>query len=147
MNPTALIVLSHATYTGPSGSTAAATYSFLTDGYQPPAEPRHIQYDVVHNQNGKFKWIYDNGPGFKRWPSFMIRCRDAFDGLVEVNAAVQLQRLKEMWNHKGLLIMQAPEGIYNVHWAPDPVEQSFIIFPSEVVDPVEIDVQVQFEEG
>jgi hypothetical protein len=77
----------------------------------------------------------------------MIRCRDAFDGLVEVNAAVQLQRLKEMWNHKGLLIMQAPEGIYNVHWAPDPVEQSFIIFPSEVVDPVEIDVQVQFEEG
>ena len=147
MNPTGLIVLSHSTYVGPSGATAAATYIFMTKGYKPPAQERYATFDVVKNQNGKFKWLYDNGPGFKRWASFVITCQDAFQSLIGVNAQTQYQRIIQMWDHPGLLILEGPDGVHNIHWATDPVEQNFIKFPNQVGDKIEMDVAVQFEEG
>lgn len=147
MNPTGLVILSRATYTGPSGATAAATYPFMTKGYKPPAQDRHVEYDVVDNQNGKFKYVYDNGPGFRRWPTFMITCQDKFANLLGVNAQAQYQRLLEMWNHPGLLGMQAPDGTYSIHWGSDASERNFIRFPNQVGDVIEMDVAVQFEEA
>lgn len=147
MNPTGLITLSHATYAGPSGATAAATYRFMTKNYTPPAQERHIDFDIVHNQNGKFKYVYDNGPGFKRWPQFMITCQEAFSSLLGANAATQFARLQALWEHRGTLGMSAPEGTYSIHWATDPLEQSFLIYPKAVGDKIERDVAVQFEEA
>lgn len=146
MNPN-LLVLSHATYLGPSGATAAATYSFISRGYESPAEPRHVDSDTVHNQNGKFKYVYDNGPGFRRWGSFTVSCQDVFEKLLGFNAEQQYAHLREMWVHRGLLGMEIAEEVYSVHWAQDPVEPNFIIFPREVGDSVERDVSVQFEEA
>jgi hypothetical protein len=147
MNPTGLITISRATYAGASGATAAATYQFMTKGYGPPAQDRHIDFDIVHNQNGKFKWIYDNGPGFKRWPAFVITCQDVFQYLVGANAAAQFDRLLELWEHKGNLVIEGPDGVHNIHWSSDPQEQSFIRYPRQEGDKIEMDVQVQFEEA
>jgi hypothetical protein len=147
MNPTGLLVLSHATYVGASGATAAATYKFMTKGYEPPAQTRHTDFDIVHNQNGKFKYVYDNGPGFRRWPAFMITCQDKFQAIIGANAATQYQRLSELWDYRGILGMSAPEGTYSIHWAIDPIEQNFIQFPKQVGDVIERDISVQFEEG
>lgn len=141
-----LIILSRATYVGPSGATAAATYSFFTSDYGPPAQERYIEYDVVKNQNGKFKYIYDNGPGWKKWSPFNIHCEDAFASVVGATAGGQLARLLTLWEHPGLLGMTAPEGTYSVHWA-DSMERSFKIFPREVNQKQEYIVAVQFEEG
>ena len=146
MNPN-LLTLSHATYVGPSGATAAATYSFVTKGYQPPAQDRHIEYDVVHNQNGLFKYIYDNGPGFRKWAPFSVACENAFASIVGATAAMQLTRLREMWAHPGVLGMSAPDAVYTVHWAQQALEQNFKIFPKEVNHLKEYEVVVQFEEG
>jgi len=147
MNPTGLIILSRPTYVGASGATAAATYSFFTKNYQPPAQERDISYDIVHNQNGKFKYVYDNGPGFKRWPPFMITCQDAFFSILGANAQTQYQHLLEMWEYKGVLGMLAPDGVHNIHWAAEPREDNFIKFPRQEGDQIEMDVGVQFEEG
>ena len=146
MNPN-LLVLSHATYTGPSGATAAATYAFITRGYRPPAETRHVDSDTVHNQNGKFKYVYDNGPGFRRWPSFVISCQDGFQSLVGVNGEQQYTHLRRLWNYRGIMGMEIAEEVYDVHWAQDPMEANFVVFPREVGDQVERDVTVQFEEA
>lgn len=147
MNPN-LITLSHATYTGPSGATAAATYTFMTRQYEPPVSARMVDFDIVKNQNGKFKYVYDNGPGFFRWAPFVIRCDSAFASLVGANAQAQYDNLQKMWNHPGLLGMYTPEGrSYTVHWAGESLERGFIVFPREVGDLIEYDVTVQFEEA
>lgn len=146
MNPD-LIILSHATYLGPSGATAAATYKFISRGYQSPAQTRHLDTDTVHNQNGKFKYVYDNGPGFKRWNTFELSLQDTFSPLVGANAAQQYARLLEMWNHKGTLGMAIAGESFSVHWAQETVEPNFIIFPREVGATIERDVRVQFEEA
>lgn len=146
MNPN-LLILSHPTYVGPSGATAAATYPFMTKGYKPPAEARHVDMDVVHNQNGKFKYVYDNGPGFRRWSPFAIQCEDRFQALVGANAQNQYARLRQLWNYKGVLKMQIADEIYAVHWPQENVESAFIIFPREVGDNIEREVTVQFEEA
>lgn len=146
MNPN-LLTLSHATYLGPSGATAAATYLFMTKGYRPPAENRHIDSDTVHNQNGKFKYVYDNGPGFRRWPSFIVGCESVFAALVGANAEQQYARLREMWNHKGILGMSIAGDSYTVHWAQETLEPAFIQFPVEVNDVIEREISVQFEEA
>lgn len=142
-----LLTLSHATYLGPSGATAAATYQFMTRGYKPPAETRHVDSDVVHNQNGRFKYLYDNGPGFRRWAPFAILCEDAFESYLGLNAEQQYNRLREMWNHKGLLGLEAADEIYSVHWAQDAIEPVFRQYPKQVGDNIEREVTVQFEEG
>lgn len=142
MNP-ALVILSHPT----SGATPAATYSFITQKYKPPASQRDMSYDVVHNQNGRFKYIYDNGPGFKVWSPFVIRCDNAFQTLLNANALAQYGHLEEMWNYKGIMGMETPEGIYNVHWSTSQLERGFVVFPREVGDSIEYDITVQFEEA
>lgn len=142
-----LLTLSHATYVGASGATAAATYQFMTAGYKPPAEDRHVDSDVVHNQNGKFKYVYDNGPGFVRWASFSVLCETSFSDLLGGNAETQYARLREMWAYRGLLGMEIAEEVYSVHWAKDPIEPAFVVFPRQVGQVVERRVQVQFEEA
>lgn len=147
MNPNVLI-LSHATYVGPSGATAAATYLFMTSGYRPPAEPRHVDMDIVHNQNGKFKYVYDNGPGFRRWNSFLVRCEDTFTNLVGANAAAQYAHLREMWNHKGVLGLEIAGEVYAVHWPQETVEPAFVVFPHEAgATAIDREVSIQFEEA
>lgn len=135
------LTLSHATYVGASGATAAATYAFFTSGYEPPNQERYQEYDVVKNQNGKFKYLYDNGPGFHLWEPFKVHCEKMFG-----TPSTLLNNLLEMWNHPGVLGMRAPEGTYTVHWTSN-LERSFRIFPKKTADVQEFIVVVQFEEG
>ncbi len=145
MNPN-LITLSHATYVGPSGATAAATYAFFSKEYVPPAQDRSIEYDIVHNQNGRFKYVYDNGPGFKKWPPFTIACEEAFFAVLGATAGMQYARLQEMWAYPGILGMTAPDGTYNVHWSTN-LERNFRAFPNQVNTKLEWAVVVEFEEA
>jgi hypothetical protein len=140
------IVLSHATYVGASGATAAATYAFFTSDYQPPEQPRYIDKDIVKNQNGKFKYLYDNGPGFKRWNPFKVHCENAFSSLLGATAGQQLDNIRALWEHPGVMGMKAPEGTYTVHWG-DSIERSFRIFPARPDSPHEHIVVIQLEEG
>lgn len=147
MDPNVLI-LSHPTYVGPSGATAAATYRFFTKGYHPPSEERYIESDVVKNQNGKFKYVYDNGPGFRRWSPFSIVCEDKFASEVSgATAGLQYEHLRTIWGFPGVFGMQAPEGTYLVHWSDNGLEHNFRVFPHTVNDRIEYEVVVQFEEG
>ena len=59
--------------TSGDGATAAATYVFYTAGYSPPRQGRSTGQDIVHNQNGVFKYRYDNGPNVYAWEPFQIR--------------------------------------------------------------------------
>lgn len=145
MNPN-LIVLSHATYVGASGATAAATYAFFSKEYVPPTQDRSLEYDIVHNQNGLFKYLYDNGPGFKKWSPFTIACEESFQPVLGATAGMQYTRLQEMWAYPGVLGMKTPEGTYNVHWGTS-LERGFRAFPSEVNTKLEWAVVVEFEEA
>ena len=145
MNPN-IVTISHATYVGPSGATAAATYKFFTKGYHPPQADRAIDSDQVINQNGRFKYIYDNGPGFKKWDPFSIMCENAFASIVGGSALVQYNRLLEMWNYRGVLGLTTPEATYIANWG-NTLEQNFRVFPRQVADQIEYEVVVQFEEG
>ena len=140
------ITLSHATYVGPSGATAAATYSFFSSDYQPPVQERYSEYDIVKNQNGKFKHLYDNGPGFFKWAPFKLNCGEAFTELLGATAGQQFDNIKNLWNHPGVMGMRAPEATYLVHWSND-MERSFRVFPRRSADIQEFIVVVQFEEG
>lgn len=142
-----LITLSVPTYVGPSGVTAAATYKFFTKDYQPPSQDRDIETDVVHNQNGKFKYVYDNGPGFKKWSPFTIICEDAFQRETGAIGATQFARLRRIWDQPGIFGLEAPEGVYTVHWAQQTLEQNFRVFPTEDTQNKEYTVVVQIEEG
>lgn len=146
MNPN-LLIFSHATYVGASGATAAATYKFFSKEYKPPAQPRYIAVDVVKNQNGKFKYIYDNGPGFRQWSPFSILCEDKFQSVIGVGATVQKARLEALWEHPGLLGMTTPDGTYQVHWSDNSLEQNFRIFPKQTGDTIEYEIVIQLEEG
>jgi hypothetical protein len=142
-----LIVLSHATYVGASGATAAATYAFFTKDYKPAAQARYIDSDTVKNANGKFKYIYDNGPGFREWSPFSVVCEEELATYGIGTAAQQYAKLTEMWEHPGLLKMKAPDGTFDVIWSPGNREQNFRIFPHNNGDTLEYEVVVQFEEG
>lgn len=143
-----LLTLSHATYVGASGATAAATYQFMTKEFKPPAQARYIANDIVKNQNGKFKYIYDNGPGFKAWSPFSVICENQFQALGLAAAATQFARLKQLWEHPGLMGMAAPDGsVYSVHWSDSSLEQNFRVFPRRTTDGIEYEVVVQLEEG
>jgi len=142
-----MIILSHATYVGASGATAAATYAFMTKGYKPPSESRYLDKDVVKNQNGQFKYVYDNGPGFRAWSPFQVICENSFTQITGAVAATQYARLRRFWVHPGLLKMQAPDGTYDVHWSGSDLDQAFKVFPHQVGDVIEYDVTIQFEEG
>lgn len=140
------ILLSHATYVGPSGATAGATGVFFSSDYKPPAQDRAIDQDTVINNNGKFKYVYDNGPGFRKWAPFEIHCEEAFKVELGLDAAAQHALLVKMWVHPGNLTMIAPDGTYVVHWG-NSVERAFRIFPRLVGDKIEFIDVVQFEES
>jgi hypothetical protein len=106
-----------------------------------------IDFDIVNNQNGRFKYVYDNGPSFRRWEKFEIVCDDKFQDILGANGTTQFNRLKELWNYKGTFGMGAPEDSYSVHWAKDPLEKSFIVFPREVGDKIELSVAISLEEA
>lgn len=138
-----LVFLSHPVY----GATPAATYAFFTKDYKPPNQSRALETDIVINQNGRFKYVYDNGPGFKAWEPFAIRCEQAFASVVGATAGKQYERLREMWEYPGVLGMKAPDGVHSVHWSSSPIEQALKVFPIKTTDALEWEVVVQFEEA
>jgi len=138
-----LVFLSHPAY----GATPVATYAFFTKEYKPPTQARAVEVDVVVNQNGKFKYVYDNGPGFKTWQPFTIACENIFATVVGGIAPTQYSRLTEMWNYPGVLGMKTPDGVYAVHWAANAIEPAFRVFPIRANDVPEWEVVVQFEEA
>lgn len=141
------IVLSHATYVGPSGATAAATYAFMTKDYKPPSESRAVDKDDVVNQNGKFRYIYDNGPGFKSWSPFSVVCEKAFEVILAATVDQQYAHIREIWNHKGVIGMQTPDGTHLVAWSSD-LDRNFRVFPHQAgASQIEYEVVVQFEEA
>lgn len=137
------IIISVPTY----APTPAATYSFFTNEYKAPQTSRTLEYDVVINQNGKFKWLYDNGPGFKKWSPFTIRCEDVLKPYLGAMATEQYRNLLHAWAHPGLLGLKTPDGTYTVHWAQQTLEPQLRQYPRKANDPVEYTVVVQFEEA
>jgi len=141
------IFLSYPTF-GPSGDyTAGATYIFFSGDYTPPAEGRSLGKDVVHNRNGVYKYLYDNGPNFNEWSPFRLTLDDAVRGFAGT-ATQQWQNLQDLWTHIGQLKLGAPEGSYAVHWAEGmSLSKRFLAFPAMVGDKIEYSVDVQFEEA
>lgn len=142
-----LVILSYPTV-GPSGAyVPSATYSFFSRDYKPPAHHRSIGKDIVHNQNGVFKYLYDNGPSYRSWEPFRLIIDDRFAPIVG-SATVQYQNLMDMWERTGPFEMEGPDGeLYDVHWAVDKLEKDFISFPASVGDKIEYTITVQFEEA
>jgi hypothetical protein len=119
----------------------------MTREYSAGKQSRYIEQDVVSNQNGVFKWIYDNGPGLREWAPFSVICDDSFASYVGGMATVQYGRLLEMWNYIGTLGMKGPDGAFKVAWASNSIEPKLRYFPQAPADPPVIDVVVQFEEA
>lgn len=145
------ILISYPTY-GPSGSEVnAATYAFYTRGYNPPAAGRSVGEDLVHNRNGAFKYVYDNGPNFNHWDPFEIVMEDSqafVNSPVGVTATQQYQNLLDLWNHLGQLQMGTPDGTYSVYWAMgNDLVRRWRTFPTKVGDKIEYSVQVQFTQA
>lgn len=133
--------------TSANSATPAATFAFMTSGYRPARQGRSIGEDIVHNQNGIFGYVYDNGPNVRVWDPFVIRCDDAFKGQMG-SATQQAANLDFMWQyHEGPMTMQAPDGTYPVHWAATDLARQFVSFPAEVGDKLVMDVTVNLEEG
>lgn len=141
------IIISVPTYAATPAPSPAATYAFMTSEYKPPQQERAIEVDTVINQNGRFKWIYDNGPGFRQWSPFVIRCEDVFKNLIGYSATQQYSNLLRIWSHPGILGMKTPDGTYSVHWAQQALQPELRQFPLQPGDPVEYSVTVQFEEA
>lgn len=142
------IIISVPTYVSPSAvASAAATYAFMTTDYKPPQIDRAIEFDTVINQNGKFKWLYDNGPGFRKWNPFTVRCEDAFYNYLGAGATQQFANLVHVWSYRGLFGLHAPDGTYVVHWSQAAFEPQLRQYPQQSGDPVEYSVVVQFEEA
>ena len=123
----------------------AATFRFFTSEFQLPTQDRYIDQDIVKNQNGKFKWVYDNGPGFRTWRPFKVHCANSpnFPG----SATQQLADLTTLWNYIGALSLRAPDGnVYPVIWSTSPLEPAFRIYPHSGDTGLEYTVTVQFEE-
>lgn len=131
------------------GSTAAATFSFWTSGYKPPRQPRATSFDDVNNQNGRFRYIFDNGPGALVWEPFEIAFIDAGKDFAGGAATQQAANLDFLWNYRAAMGMQTPDGIYSVAWADAPLERRFGQFPSAAGDKIhdEMRVVVNFIDG
>lgn len=120
--------------TSGGGATAAATIGFFTIGYQPPRQTRSSSRDIVHNQNGVFKYVYDNGPGVFEWNQFEIEINDKFSAQLGT-ATTQYNNLQFLWNYLGGPIgMAAPEGVYSVGFTGAPLERQFKVYPSAAGD-------------
>jgi hypothetical protein len=135
--------------TSGAGGTAAATYGFFSSNYKPPRQGRSTSMDIVHNQNGVFKYRYDNGPNIHHWEPFDLILLDEFKNALG-GATLQWQRLQFLWNYvEGPLGLAAPEGVYTVDWASAALERQFYgKYPAPSDAKVhEYRVLVQFDEG
>lgn len=141
------ITISYATY-GPSGAeTPAATYRFMSQDYKPPRRSRASSFDEVVNQNGTFRYVYDNGPAGLSWSPFTLAMLDRFEPLVGATATVQWANLLALWDHRGLKTIQAPDGIYEVFFSDSDLEPRFEVFPGSVGDKIEYRATISLEEG
>lgn len=139
------IILSVPTSGG--GATAAATFSFFTSGYRPPRQGRSISDDTVHNQNGIFVYVYDNGPNVHTWQPFQVVCSDKFENYLG-SATQQLSNFNFLWNYaEGSMTLRAPDGIYAVRWSDAPLEKDFQQFPAQAGDKIAYRMQVNLKEG
>jgi hypothetical protein len=127
------------------GDVPAATYSFASSGYQTPRQGRSIGMDVVHNQNGIFKYVYDQGPGIYSWDPFELVFDDDLTDLG--SATVQWENFLNIWNHQGGMGFRAPESTYQVHFSSQELQRRFQRFPASVGDKMEFRVTIQLEEG
>ena len=131
-----------------TAASPAATYSFVTSGYKPPRQPRAITTDEVHNQNGKFKYVYDSGPGFLEWDPFEILCDDKFANVLGgMNGVQQKAQLDALWQFIGTFQLGDPEGVYNVYWTENPYEKRFQHFPAAVGDKIQYRFTIQVQEA
>jgi hypothetical protein len=136
--------------TSADGASAAATFRFVTSGYKRPHQGRSSSMDQVHNQNGVFRYIYDNGPNAWEWEPFSILLEDALAGVVGGAATQQKANLDYLWNWTGAIGLAAPEGTYVVGWDPSAnYEPEFKRFPAEVGDKIVYEgrVTIQLIEG
>ena len=135
---------------GVSGSASpGATMMFFSSGYKPPRLTRASNMDVIVNQNGIFKFVYDNGPGVAKWNQFDILIDEKWNYNGGAGAAtVQISNLQSLWRHIGSKTLYAPEGNYTFHWADDDMEQDFI-YPKGVGDKNQYQgrVTISIEEG
>lgn len=134
--------------TSGNGATAAATYSFLSSGYQPPRQQRFTTQDVNKNHNGIHKYRYDNGPGPYVWSPFELVLMDTPNGYVP-SATQQWADLQFLWQYiEGPLQLGAPDGIYRVDWPEGlELERRFVTPHGAAGDKHEYRVTVGFEEG
>lgn len=132
--------------TSGDGATAAATFAFFTSGYNPPRQPRAVNWDDVANQNGHFRYRYDNGPGPLTWGSFQLVFNDNL-GHAGPSATQQLANFEFLNQYTGILGMKAPEGTYSVAWGKGDIEHRFNAYPTGVGDKYERRVVVSVVEG
>lgn len=135
--------------TSGNGATAAATFSFFTDGYKPPRQARAVAWDDVNNQNGHFRYRYDNGPAALSWEPFAVVCSDspAITGLVGGSATQHYANLSFLWQYTASLGLRSPEGTYTVAWGQADMERRFTSFPSAAGDKFEFRVPITLVEG
>jgi hypothetical protein len=147
MSEYTFIVLSVPTSGG--GATPAATFAFGTQDYKPPRQGRSTSFDDVHNQNGRHRYVYDNGPGFRAWDPFRVKCVDELQTILGVSATQQHAQMEFLWNYIGPIGMLAPEGVYTVHWADSQKQLGWLggRYPAGAGDKIAYDVSVAFEEG
>ena len=138
-----LIVLSIPT--SGNGATAAATFLFNTSGYNPPRQARAVGWDDVHNQNGHFRYRYDNGPGALSWSPFQLVFNDDFG--FAGSATQQYANFLFLNQYTGSLGLSAPEGSYQVAWGSSDIEHRFNVFPHSAGDKYERRVVVNLVEG
>lgn len=133
--------------TSGGGQTAAATFVFFTSGYRQPRRPRASSVDVVKNQNGEFRYRYDNGPLSRIWQPFRIFISDRFEQWAG-SATQQQANLEFLWEYtEGPLQLGTPFGTYNVDWAGAPLEPETYGYPQGVGDKLDWAYTVNFEEA
>jgi hypothetical protein len=134
--------------TSGGGVTPAATFFFFTSGYSPPREGRSLGEDTVHNQNGVFRYRYDNGPNFREWGSFDIVCADEFTNVCGGGATQQQANLEFLWQYIGKMGLADPFGSYSVGWATDFGLQPRISGKiANVGDKLELRYEIELEEA
>lgn len=114
--------------TSGNGATAAATFAFFTSGYQPPRQARAVGWDDVHNQNGHFRYRYDNGPGALSWSPFQLVFNDNLKP-AGPSATQMLSNFAFLNQYTGAMGLAAPEGVYTVAWGKSDIEHRFTEFP------------------
>lgn len=132
MNPNTIIF---SVPTSGGGATPAATYSFMSRGYKQPHQGRASGMDTIGNQNGSFRYIYDNGPGPYDWEPFELVLSDRFAGVAGGMATQQAANFLFLWSYTGPMGMRVPGGTYTVAWQPGmDLQREWLSFPTDVGD-------------